>query len=76
MKQWISSLAASDSNKHLSISPWMVKNPEIVFPYQPLSEAAQILLDKRITYLPVVDKNRYLLGLISRSRIMRILNSS
>lgn len=73
MKQWISSLAASDSNKNLSISPWMIKKPEIVFPHQTLSEAAQILLDKRINYLPVVDENRYLIGLISRSRIMRIL---
>lgn len=73
MKPWISSLAASNSNKHLSISPWMIKNPEIVFPHQTLSEAAQILLDKRVTYLPVVDEHRYLLGLISRSRIMRIL---
>lgn len=71
MKQWISSLA--NSNKNLGISRWMIKNPEVVLPNQTLREAAHILLAKHINYLPVVDENRYLLGLISRSRIMRIL---
>lgn len=71
MNHWIASLA--NENENLMISRWMITDPEVVFPNYTLQEAARILLARQINYLPVIDENRRLLGLISRSRMMQIL---
>jgi len=39
----------------------------------PISEAASLMLDKRINRLPVVDQDNKLIGILTRSDLMRVL---
>ena len=56
----------------LSVAEIMTKHPISVGPMTPLAEAAQIMLQKKIGGLPVVDNNM-LVGIITESDIFRAL---
>lgn len=48
----------------------MSRNPVVVRPDTPLNEAIQILAEKRISGLPVVDADDRLIGVISETDLM------
>jgi CBS domain-containing protein len=48
----------------------MTANPITVHPDALLSAAAQLMLDKRVNRLPVVDEHRQLLGIITRHDLL------
>ncbi len=49
----------------------MTPNPVWVSPETPIQEAFQIMLDRGLKRLPVVDENRRLIGMISRDALLR-----
>lgn len=51
----------------------MTTNPSVVFKDQDLKEAAKIFLERRVHGLPVVDKRKNIVGIISPMDILRIL---
>ena len=51
----------------------MTPDPVIIHPQQTIGEAAQIMLDKRISGLPVVDENGRICGIITESDIFRMV---
>ncbi|PLT30048.1 sigma-54-dependent Fis family transcriptional regulator [Peribacillus deserti] len=53
------------------ISKWMTPNPQKVLPDQSLREVIQILEQHRIDGLPVINEERKVVGLITKSRLMR-----
>ena len=48
----------------------MSRDPILARPEMPLNEAIKILADRRISGLPVVDENGYLVGVISETDLM------
>ena len=51
----------------------MTPNPVTITPDAPVSGAANLMIEKRINRLPVVDKEGKLLGIITRNDLMRAL---
>lgn len=51
----------------------MTRNPYVTSPDHTIEEAAAILVDKRISGLPVMDKNNTLVGIITRTDIFKML---
>ena len=51
----------------------MTPNPITTNPETPISEAAHLMLDKRINRLPVVDEAHRLVGIITRHDLVRAL---
>jgi CBS domain-containing protein len=55
----------------VAVADVMTANPFVVKPETPLQEAVQILAEKRIGGLPVVDANGQLVGMLSESDLMQ-----
>jgi CBS domain-containing protein len=49
----------------------MASSPVVIKPFANIAEAAQIMDEKRIRRLPVVDDNNKLVGIISRADILK-----
>ena len=58
---------------NLTVDRVMTSNPVTIHPQQTVGEAAQIMLDKRISGLPVVDENGRICGIITESDIFRMV---
>jgi len=52
----------------------MTPNPYTVYRDQPVEDAAKILFEKRIHGLPVVDKRKHIVGIISPTDILKIIS--
>jgi len=59
----------------IKVRDLMKKQVYIVNPDDTVEEAAAVLLEKKISGVPVVDENNRLLGIITRSDIFRVLIS-
>jgi acetoin utilization protein AcuB len=57
----------------IKISDLMIKNPITVSPDHTIEEAAQLLLEYKISGLPVLDTKNKLVGIITKSDIFRAL---
>lgn len=57
----------------IKISDLMIKNPITVLPDYTIEEAAQLLLEHKISGLPVLDLKGKLVGIITKSDIFRAL---
>jgi acetoin utilization protein AcuB len=57
----------------IKISDLMIKDPITVFPDSTIEEAAQLLLEYKISGLPVLDVKDNLVGIITKSDIFRAL---
>jgi acetoin utilization protein AcuB len=57
----------------IKISDLMIKNPITVLPDYTIEEAAQLLLEHKISGLPVLDSKGNLVGIITKSDIFRAL---
>ena len=58
---------------NLTVERIMTANPLTIHPQQTMGEAAQIMLDKRVSGLPVVDENGRICGIITESDIFRMV---
>ena len=58
---------------NLTVERIMTANPLTIHPQQAMGEAAQIMLDKRVSGLPVVDENGRICGIITESDIFRMV---
>lgn len=54
----------------------MTPEPITIAPDAPISRAADLMLDKRINRLPVVDETEKLVGIITRNDLLRALKSN
>jgi CBS domain-containing protein len=57
----------------LEIKDIMASNPISILPDATLAEAAQLMLDNKISGLPVVDSNQKVIGIITESDIFRMV---
>jgi acetoin utilization protein AcuB len=57
----------------LKIKDIMVRNPLSILPNATLAEAAQLMLDNKISGLPVVDSSGKVIGIITESDIFRMV---
>jgi CBS domain-containing protein len=57
----------------LKLSEIMTRKPVTISPNATVGEAAQVMLDNKISGLPVVDGNRKLVGIITESDIFRLV---
>src|SRR5205814_6108358 len=57
----------------LTISQVMTHNPFTVTPETPLLEAARMMLERKVSGLPVADERKRLIGIITESDIFRML---
>jgi acetoin utilization protein AcuB len=57
----------------LNIGQVMTKDPQSISPDATIGEAADIMLTKKISGLPVVDANDKLVGIITESDIFRMV---
>jgi CBS domain-containing protein len=62
--------------KFPTIDKIMDKDEITLSPEQPIHEAINILLDRRITGAPVLDKNRKIVGMITEKDCLRVLIDS
>ena len=62
--------------KFPTIDKIMDKDEITLSPDQPIHEAITVLLDKRITGAPVLDKNRKIVGMITEKDCLRVLIDS
>ena len=60
----------SDVLSKLPVRQLMTKNPKAISPATTLSEAAQLMIEHKISTLPVLDGNK-LVGIITESDIFR-----
>jgi len=58
---------------NLTVERIMTPNPVTIHRQQSIGEAAQIMLDKRVSGLPVVDDNGRICGIITESDIFRMV---
>jgi CBS domain-containing protein len=58
---------------NLTVERIMTSNPVTIHPQQTIGESAQIMLEKRISGLPVVDENGRICGIITESDIFRMV---
>lgn len=59
----------------LKVKDVMTKNPITIFPDDTVEKAAVIMLGKKISGLPVVDKNGELVGMLSQGDVFRVLTT-
>ncbi len=59
----------------LKVSEIMTPKPVTVSPDATISEAAQLMLDNKISGIPVVDKDESVVGIITESDIFRLVVS-
>ena len=59
--------------KDVVVSEIMTKNPITVPASGPLPKAARVMLENKITAIPVVDENREMVGIITTSDIFRFI---
>lgn len=59
----------------LKVKDVMTKNPITVFPDDTVERAAVIMLGKKISGLPVVDKKGKLVGMLSQGDVFRVLTT-
>lgn len=59
--------------KDVVVSEIMTKNPITVPTSGPLPKAARVMLENKITAIPVVDENREMVGIITTSDIFRFI---
>ncbi len=57
----------------LSVAKVMSRRVLTVYPDDPIRAAAQLMLDKKISGLPVIDQQDKLIGIITESDIFRML---
>jgi CBS domain-containing protein len=57
----------------LEVSKFMTKKVVTILEDHTIEEAARLMLEKRISGLPVVDKNNQLVGMITESDIFRLV---
>jgi CBS domain-containing protein len=57
----------------LTVGQVMTHNPLTVSPHTPIPTAARIMLEHKVSGLPVVDENKRPLGIITESDIFRML---
>ena len=57
----------------LTVDRIMTPNPVTIHPQQTIGEAAQLMLDKRVSGLPVVDETGCICGIITESDIFRMV---
>lgn len=58
-------------NAGKTVSDVMTEDPVVVRPETNMSAAAQVLIDRKVRRLPVVDKNGCLVGMITRHDIIK-----
>jgi CBS domain-containing protein len=54
----------------------MTPNPVTIAPEAPISQAANLMLEKRVNRLPVVDAAGVLVGIITRDDLLHVLKSA
>lgn len=54
----------------------MTPNPVTIAPGAPISQAADLMLEKRVNRLPVVDETGVLVGIITRDDLLHALKST
>jgi acetoin utilization protein AcuB len=59
----------------ISVRDIMTGDPVTISPDYTVEEAAAILMEKRISGLPVLDENRKLVGIITRSDVFKMLTT-
>lgn len=59
----------------LKVSEIMTRNPATIQQTASIGEAAQTMLEKKFSGLPVVDENNHLVGIITESDIFRLVVS-
>jgi acetoin utilization protein AcuB len=57
----------------LKVSEIMTRNPATIHQTASIGEAAQIMLDRKFSGLPVVDAQNHLVGIITESDIFRLV---
>ena len=57
----------------LTVDKIMTRDVLTIHPDAPLIDAAEIMLNEKISGLPVVDEHRHLIGIISESDIFRMV---
>jgi acetoin utilization protein AcuB len=57
----------------LKVSEIMTRNPATIRQTASIGEAAQIMLEKKFSGLPVVDQENHLVGIITESDIFRLV---
>ena len=65
----------NDLLANLKISEIMTRNPATIQQTASIGEAAQIMLEKKFSGLPVVDEENHLVGIITESDIFRLVAS-
>lgn len=65
----------NDLLANLKISEIMTRNPATIPQTASIGEAAQIMLEKKFSGLPVVDEENHLVGIITESDIFRLVVS-
>lgn len=58
---------------HQTIQDIMTVNPITVFPNTPMPKAARVMLENKITGLPVVNEQRELVGILTSSDVFRFI---
>ena len=64
---------AADELTRIIVEVTMAKNPNSVYLTDTVGHAAEIMLDKKIGGLPVIDANNKLKGIITESDIFRLI---
>lgn len=59
-----------------SVGEVMSKNPQTTKPEKPLKEAAQLMHDKGVHRLPVIDETGKVIGILTRGDIIRAMAAS
>ena len=62
-----------DQLSRLTVTVAMTKQPVTIYQTDTIGHAAEVMMDKKIGGLPVVDANRKLVGLITESDIFRLI---
>ena len=62
-----------DQLSRLTVMVAMTKQPVTIYQTDTIGHAAEVMMDKKIGGLPVVDANRKLVGLITESDIFRLI---
>ncbi len=57
--------------RHVHVT--MIRDLITAYPEMPLAKAASLMLEHRIGCLPVIDKNRHLVGIVTTSDFLRLV---
>lgn len=66
---------ANDLLANLKVSKIMTRKVEAIDPQASIAEAAKIMLEKKLSGLPVLDEAGHLVGIITESDIFRLVAS-